>query len=370
MQTGAVSDLDFGQAEFPKSKVSDRIVSMSQMLTAPILEEVACPLCECNEARTIVTTKEDYYGGVAGTYSVSRCQACRHMYMNPRPTAETLHLCYPDSYGPHLTAPPRFQTDESTPPAETPWYLKYLPLRYVPGLKSFYYWLTGDLGQPLPRMPVTCAAGDCPRAVELGCATGSYLSKLVAAGWDVVGVEPSEAASAMARAGGFDVRSGTLDQTTLAPESFDSAAAWQVIEHVIDPVGTLKQFHTLLKPKGQLLLSIPNAGCWEPVVFRSAWYLWELPRHLHHFTPTKICETLHAAGFINVRVVHQRNVLNLIGSLGLLLSRMKATRGIGNQLLRYTDSPSMWVQLALSPLAHLLAACRQGGRLTVYAERP
>jgi SAM-dependent methyltransferase len=339
-------------------------------LTAPDLELIVCPLCGCADSSTVVTTTEDYFGGAPGTYSASRCHTCRHVFMNPRPSAATLHLCYPATYAPHQTAPSAPPAEQMTTQAETPWYLKYLPLRHVPGLRAFYYWLTNDLGQPLPRMPKGGEEGVRPKAVELGCAAGRYLSRLAAAGWDPVGVEPSESASATARECGFDVWTGVLHEVPLPAHSFDCATAWMVIEHVIDPVSDLKQLHDVLKPGGQLLISIPNAGCWEPIVFRSAWFLWDLPRHLHHFTPFRIRKTLETAGFTKITIVHQKNVLNLIGSLGIVLSRLFPTRDVGRRLVRYTDAPQMWVQLALSPLAHLLAICRQGGRLTVYAERP
>ncbi|MCP4173287.1 MAG: class I SAM-dependent methyltransferase [Fuerstiella sp.] len=290
--------------------------------------------------------------------------------MNPRPTAATLNLCYPENYGPHLASPPADRNNSAVSAAESPWYLRLLPLRYIPGLKSLYLWLIDDKGQPLPRRPNDPDTTVAPRAVELGCSTGGYLSKLVDAGWTVVGVEPSETASEKARELGFCVHTGVLDDVSLPQASFDTAAAWMVIEHVFDPVTTLRQLFELLKPGGQLLFSVPNAGCWEPVVLRSAWYVWELPRHLHHFTPSKVREVLGTAGFANVKIIHQKNVLNLIGSFGILFGRLLLTRGLGKRLLRYPDAPNMWVQLAISPLAHLMAICRQGGRLTITAERP
>ena len=206
--------------------------------------------------------------------------------------------------------------------------------------------------------------------MELGCSTGSYLAKLTAAGWDAEGVEPDEAASEAARNAGFRVHTGVLDDVSL-PEAFcDCAVAWMVIEHVPDPVATLRQLHDALKPGGQLIISVPNAGCWERYVFRSAWYGWEPPRHLHQFAPSRIRDVLKSAGFVSVRIVHQRNMLYIIGSLGIMLRRFSLTKRVGEQLLRYPEAPTMWVQLMLSPIAHLLALFRQAGRLTIEAERP
>lgn len=341
---------------------------MIDSMPIPELEHTDCPLCASADSRITVVVP-DHLCRIPGEYAISQCVKCRHIFMNPRPTPATLHLGYPEHYGPHRAAPPiKQEKDKAESPPARPWYLRFLPLSYVPGLRSLYYWLISDRSQPIPRLPARIS-GDKPMALELGCSTGSYLSRLTAQGWQVVGVEPGVTASERARACGFTVHSGTLDDVSLPAESFDCVAAWMVIEHVIDPISTMTQLHDLLNQGGQLLFSIPNAGCWERYVFRSCWYVWEPPRHLHYFTPSTIRKVLQAAGFVNVRIVHQRNTHDIVGSLGILLQRFRPTRQLGQRLLGYPDSPRMWVQLALSPLAHFLAFCRQGGRLTIHAQR-
>lgn len=340
----------------------------STTLPAPDLVETDCPICHCGQSSQVAQVVDNVYH-IPGTYHVCRCSQCRHLFMNPRPTAETLHLCYPAGYGPHRSTIPA-PTSEPAAVTSVPWYLRYLPLRHVPGLKSFYQWLTEDLGQPLPTTPPSVGREGSPTALELGCATGQYLSRLRDAGWDVTGIEPSEAASRKAVEAGFRIHRGVLDDFEISEQAFDSVTAWMVVEHTIDPVTTLKKFFQLLKPGGQILISIPNAGCWEPFVFRSAWYLWEAPRHLHHFSPAQIRELLANAGYTDIRILHQRNVLNIVGSLGIACGRFRLTGGLGNMLLCYPESPNMWIKIGLSPIAHLLSWCRQGGRLTVSATRP
>lgn len=342
----------------------------------PETEAVPCPLCGASERRDVMVTK-DYLFDIPGSWTISTCQNCQHLHLSPRPTVAALPSCYPDNYGPHQSVP-AVSSDRAAGSADAndndsaqrravPWYLKYLPLRRIPGLKSLYYWLTDDRSQPVPQLPEGSAS---PRILELGCATGTYLARLTAAGWRPVGIELSEAASEKARAAGFDVHTGTLDDYSGGQSDFDAVAAWMVLEHVFDPIRTLRQLHDHLRPGGRLLISVPNAGCWERFVFGSSWYGWEPPRHLHHFTPPQIRRILERAGFCNVTIVHQRNALYLIGSLGIMLFRIPFLRAVGLRLIRYPEQPNMWIQLMLSPLAHLLAAIRQGGRLTVFAERP
>jgi ubiquinone/menaquinone biosynthesis C-methylase UbiE len=43
---------------------------------------------------------------------------------------------------------------------------------------------------------------------------------------------------------------------------FETAAMVDVIEHVVDPIGVLKEIHRVLKPKGRLIVLTPNIAKW------------------------------------------------------------------------------------------------------------
>lgn len=346
------------------------------------LEKINCPLCDEAAGREIVKTVDNQWG-IAGTFSVTECSRCRHRFMNPRPTIATLGDCYPSDYGPHQLTPQTTTATEAVdaflqsndqPAPTTPWYLRYLPLRYIPGLRSFYGWLIDEQSQILPSPFCASAANDCdspqPQAMELGCAAGEYLSRLQAAGWNVQGVEPGEGPVQIARSAGLSVHHGTLDSAPAANEFFDFVASWMVIEHVPNPRITLTQMFERLKPGGLLAISVPNAGCWEPSMFGANWDAWELPRHLHHFTPRSIRELLSECGFTDIRIIHQRTLLNVFGSIGIAITRRRPQSRIGQWFLRYPHSPTLAVQLVAAPIAQLLAFFRQGGRLTISARRP
>jgi hypothetical protein len=78
---------------------------------------------------------------------------------------------------------------------------------------------------------------------------------------------------------------------------------------------------------------------------------------------------LGESGFESVKIIHQRNLLNVVGSLGIALRRRFPRGTLGQRLIDFTDQPTMWWQLGLAPLAKLLAAVRQAGRLTVISRR-
>lgn len=330
------------------------------------LVDVDCPLC--GGASTFpVFSGSDRRCALPGTYSVVRCRNCGHLFMNPQPVSECIADCYPADYSPHLT--PVISTTGEPVERGRPWYLRYLPLRHVPGLRSLYYWLTDDCAQPVPG----AVTGDHenpsrrPQALEIGCATGRYLYSLQKSGWDVRGIELCEQPARMAQEAGLAVHHGTLETAGLASETFDLVAAWMVIEHLPAPRDTLRELHRVLKPGGQILLSVPNAGCWQRHLFKGSWYCWDLPRHLQHFTPSTIHRALETCAFQKIEIVHHRTLLSLVGSLGIMIRRVIPGSRLGMKLLQYPERPRLVVQLLLAPLAILLALLHQGEGLTVRA---
>ncbi len=55
----------------------------------------------------------------------------------------------------------------------------------------------------------------------------------------------------------YETLCAPVEATGLPDASFDKALAIDIIEHLPDPVGILNEAHRLLKPGGQLLLSVP-----------------------------------------------------------------------------------------------------------------
>lgn len=97
------------------------------------------------------------------------------------------------------------------------------------------------------------------KLLDVGCATGSFLSLAKAQGWDCCGVEVSEFAAARARErSGCEVFRGTLEEAPFAESSFDAVTMWDLLEHLPDPLNGLERARRLLKPSGILLVNTPN----------------------------------------------------------------------------------------------------------------
>jgi SAM-dependent methyltransferase len=94
------------------------------------------------------------------------------------------------------------------------------------------------------------------RALEIGTGSGSFLEKLLAAGFNnVVGVEPSRAAIDAAKASIRPfIRQGIFIEEDFAPDSFDFVCCFQSLEHVSAPKELIESCMRLLRPGGVLAL--------------------------------------------------------------------------------------------------------------------
>jgi SAM-dependent methyltransferase len=103
---------------------------------------------------------------------------------------------------------------------------------------------------------------------------------------------------------GLDVTVGTLADLAVDPK-FDAIFYVHVLEHVVDPRRELEEAHRHLRAGGRLVIAVPNAAGWERGVFGSYWDGWDVPRHIHHFTPESLCGLLRSTGFAPDRVMYE-----------------------------------------------------------------
>lgn len=100
----------------------------------------------------------------------------------------------------------------------------------------------------------------CQRILEIGCGTGSFIERLARrADVHAEGIELNESAARAAVAKG--VRVVMEELSTLVPHkgaSYDAVCAFQVLEHVTDPLGFLRSAVELLRPGGKLIIAVPN----------------------------------------------------------------------------------------------------------------
>lgn len=139
------------------------------------------------------------------------------------------------------------------------------------------------------------------RLLDVGCATGFLLEAARRRGWEAFGVELSEYASRVARErfGSERVVHGRLEEAGFEAGSFRALTMTDLIEHVADPLGTLRDAHRLLEAGGVLALTTPMVGSCSHRCMGRRWTHYK-SEHLQYYRPQAIRGQLEAAGFRSV----------------------------------------------------------------------
>jgi 2-polyprenyl-3-methyl-5-hydroxy-6-metoxy-1,4-benzoquinol methylase len=154
------------------------------------------------------------------------------------------------------------------------------------------------------------AVGRENRVLDVGCSSGYLAAPLAARRNTIVGVELDAAAARDAQAFCEQVLLGDVEtmELPLEPGSFDVVLLGDVIEHLHDPVDTLRRLRRFLRPGGRLVLSTPNVANWaiRLSLLAGRWRYTDrgiLDRtHTHLFTRATLREAIESAGYVVDRI--------------------------------------------------------------------
>ncbi len=214
-------------------------------------------------------------------YEIVVCQGCGLRYLSPQPSPGQLEELYSSEY---------FTSGD----AKLKGYGDYV--RDADNLRSTFRDRIGLLPSGAGR-----------RILDVGAATGFFVEQARMAGWDAIGIEPSDWAATYARdVLGQPVQTGTLNGSTFAPDDFDIVTMWEVIEHLPDPRAVMSEIVRVLRPGGYLAFSTPDSGSLVARVWGKRWLGWrKVPEHLFYFDLKSITTLLQ---HFHLRVVDHRFV--------------------------------------------------------------
>jgi SAM-dependent methyltransferase len=127
--------------------------------------------------------------------------------------------------------------------------------------------------------------------LDVGTSAGTNLRLLRDLGFtDVTGLDYSEEAIRFCAAKGFGtVKLGDINQLPFADDSFGLVLATDIIEHVDDDVGALREIARVLRPGQHVLVTVP--------AFPSLWgFQDEVSLHKRRYRMDPLLESVRAAG--------------------------------------------------------------------------
>jgi len=221
-----------------------------------------CPICQSNDDNEIRHTLYDDRYGYPDNFLLLKCNKCGHKYLEKTLIPEQITTLYTNYY-PRST----FRVEN------------YRPHKKRKGLTA---WLSGEKGGAYQWVPKRV------KVLDIGCGSGEAIGYHKSRGCDVYGVETDENIKCIVEKYGFNVHIGMFDPKMYEHEYFDYVTMDQVIEHISDPIETLRGVASILKDGGSVILSTPNSNGWGANLLGRRWINWHVPYHQNFFSKKSI----------------------------------------------------------------------------------
>ncbi|HYG74445.1 MAG TPA: class I SAM-dependent methyltransferase [Planctomycetota bacterium] len=208
---------------------------------------VPCPSCRSGACRFVgkipagSSALNELPSQPAALYS---CDSCSLQFKHPRPSAEELSRIY-------AAAQPAWAYDPQT---------------------------RLDWERALAFMEERLPGGS---VLDVGCYDGAFLC-YAGSGFKRYGIEPNTAAAARAREQGIELAGSDLSAVSVC---VDCVTAFDVIEHVPDPLAFLESAAARMKPGGFLIIATGNAEAPSFRFMRGGYWYCQLPEHLSFISP-------------------------------------------------------------------------------------
>ncbi len=261
-----------------------------------LFERVACNLCGSEDFKVLyknnlnIDDHADVRNFVCTNSNFSRhgqivkCGKCGLVYTNPRLKSEYVYRQYQTAVDPV----------------------------YLAEKKGRHLTFTNSLNE-IEKI------GPKGKILDVGCYAGFFLEVAKENGWQACGVEPSRWASEYAKDTlGLDVKTMALEQAGFREKQFDVITLWDTLEHLMDPVSTLKETHRVLKDEGLVCASTMNVNSLFARILGKRWPHLML-MHMYYYSPDTLVKLFARCGFKITSICSHKRILRmgyLIGKFG------------------------------------------------------
>lgn len=218
-----------------------------------------CRICNSLEMTPILSGLQTRLGEI---YGLLQCKACAFISTHPLPSSKVLKQYYDQDYWQDSGGKTGGLLDT------------FFKLRMYGILKAI-------------RKMVSPGS----RFLDWGAGDGSLLRLLEAEGFEGVGIDFYSVESPDQK-----LINSSIQKAPFQDGSFDAITCFHVLEHIDQPVSSIKKAMQLLKPGGIFVFEVPNIESFGFKLFKENWYPLDIPVHINHFSRTVLNRILDAVG--------------------------------------------------------------------------
>lgn len=214
-------------------------------------------------------------------------------------------------------------------------------------LEDQHWWFQGRAAIALHLIKHFCVIDKQEHFLDVGCGTGMMLQKLSDLRTSV-GIDSSSLAIEYAKTRGLKhIFCGDLSHLDTTQWSFRVALLLDVIEHVEDDIGLLRQVHQCLLPQGQVVITVP-AYPW----------LWSqhdvINHHYRRYTASSLKKSLQCSGFHIQKISFFNTFLFLPAMLKKFMDRNSKIVDATTTIPKVSDRLNIILQFIFASERHLL----------------
>ena len=229
-------------------------------MNVAINDTTCCPSCG-GPGKPILDIPEIFNGH---RFSLHACDSCELIYTYPLPSDGLLRDIYSGEY---------WTREKTTQKQGT-----------IGGLVNWFneIRLAATVKPLLQRLPSGASI------LEVGCGSGQLAKYLKRKGYGVEVTDISrEILEEIRESSGIFGYCGSLEEISF-PHQYNGIIFNNVLEHLPNPLSSLKKANHLLTPQGLIFVEVPNIAGLQFRLLCESWYHLAIPAHLFHFSPRSL----------------------------------------------------------------------------------
>lgn len=327
-----------------------------------------CPICYTDKHLISISdsVENDDTKKLGKRFSLILCVFCRIGFTHPFPSNNDLNILYDIDYGSY-----NLKTESSFSQLIKYYFAK---LRFIKSdnlifnmicfiantIARFVELLTGRQTPYTLGIPLQFAPND--NILEIGYGTGNWLCMMKRHGYNnIYGFDISNFMQDKLKNLGITTFCGDIKILSDMNIRFDLVRLQHVFEHIADPREFLLGLVDIIKPKGTIVIVVPNIESITFKLFGIYFSHLAIPHHLFHYSPSSLESLFKDSGYTieSVKTLGQSSIF-----MDSLVNYLNCNGNLLSLILR-----SKIVQILMSPLIGLFGYAGMGDEITLIARR-